>query len=49
MQRRRPDSDGKVGPIRQRERNNRGSCLDNDLETQLARRSKAIETVSKPL
>jgi hypothetical protein len=46
MQRRRPDADGKVGSIRPAERSNitRGSCMDNELETQLARRSKAINT-----
>ena len=51
MQRRRPDADGKAGSIRPVERSNntRGSCMDNELETQLARRSKAIDTVSKPL
>lgn len=46
MQRRRPDADGKAGSIRPVERSNntRGSCMDNELETQLARRSKAIDT-----
>ena len=45
MQRRRPDADGKVGSIRPTEKCNRGSCMDNELETHLSRRSKAIENV----
>lgn len=50
MQRRKPDADGKIGSIRPPERNGvtqaGGSCADNELATQLARRSQLVHTVS---
>lgn len=49
MQRRKADADGKVGSIRPPERNGvtqaGGSCPDNELATQLARRSQLVQTV----
>ena len=53
MQRRKPDADGKIGSIRPPERNGvsqaGGSCADNELASQLARRSQLVHTVSTPL
>jgi hypothetical protein len=44
MQRRRPDADGKVGSIRPTDRTTGGgSCVDNELATQFARRSQVVQ------
>ena len=49
MQRRRPDSDGKMGAIRQSDRKGSESCVDNELATQFAKRCQLADNVSKTL
>ena len=51
MQRRKPDAGGKVGSIRPTHttNNRRDECMDNELASRLARRSQAVDQVSKPL